>query len=434
MTTRLALLEHRRKRLEAMSPSEYTAWSTNKCNKIIEHHLNASNRSYRQLCDESTIIHHESKWRDHPIVDKAFIKRSDYAQSPAHSGRVVLTSTSGTTSTAITIPHTTRSIRSGLGDNFLRALLLGGASDLDRHWGIEHRVGGGVATGSQLSMQWLRKCFGRQALVTSTLTSMTDQIDVASRFDPWSISTSPGFLTRLASEDWSASPIRPQVVLFGGASLDAIARERIVSSFAPQRIVGFFPTTDAGALGASPEGDGIYETFSETHMLEVIDGDGEPVAEGEIGSLIVTSYDNLAAPLIRYRVGDSVRYLGRRNNRLLLSEITRRAEVSLGCTLLPLQDIIKWTHRIQSVDPEVVAVQLVCRTTANGLDQPIVRVVAPYLSAAVQLAAARLLDEFPQVTVSVAGGELLPPLVECVSPAQTIRGQFKLASYVDERN
>ena len=51
---------------------------------------------------------------------------------------------------------------------------------------------------------------------------------------------------------------------------------------------------------------GTYHMNPEYGLLEVIDHDGKSVGEGEAGQLVCTSFLNLAMPLIRYRIGDSV--------------------------------------------------------------------------------------------------------------------------------
>lgn len=56
--------------------------------------------------------------------------------------------------------------------------------------------------------------------------------------------------------------------------------------------------------GYDHEGMHIFEPG---YCCEVIDSDGEPVAEGEMGELVITDFFNYAMPLIRYRTGDMVR-------------------------------------------------------------------------------------------------------------------------------
>ncbi len=129
----------------------------------------------------------------------------------------------------------------------------------------------------------------------------------------------------------------------------------------PRRVIGFYPTTDAGAIGVSPADDGVYQCFTETHHVEVVDEAGRQVGSGERGSVVVTAYDNLAAPLVRYRVSDRVTYCGRWRNRVLLVDIARQGEAALGDTLVPLAYILAWPAWLAAAGHSVAAVQLARR-------------------------------------------------------------------------
>ena len=63
---------------------------------------------------------------------------------------------------------------------------------------------------------------------------------------------------------------------------------------------------DAGLM-ALQSPDGSLLQMSETHLIEVLDDDGNPVEEGEA---VITSLVSEAQPFIRYRTGDVVRYTG----------------------------------------------------------------------------------------------------------------------------
>jgi len=192
---------------------------------------------------------------------------------------------------------------------------------------------------------------------------------------------------------------------------------------------------EAGALGAAPAGDGVYRTFSETHLIEVVDQGGRPAAVGSRGDVVVTQFDAWAAPIIRYRVGDRATYRGWEQGRLLLSDIERSAEAAIGSTLIPYSDLQTWAPRLAALDRSVVAVQLVRAYSASDQrERPVVRIIGgtgagPGLAAA----ALALLDDFPQVAGEVASGELAPALVECRDPPTTLAGHWKIPLYTDER-
>jgi phenylacetate-CoA ligase len=61
---------------------------------------------------------------------------------------------------------------------------------------------------------------------------------------------------------------------------------------------------EIGNLAAScPQGDG-YHVLAEGALVEVLDEDDRPCAVGDIGRIVVTDLHNLAAPMVRYDIGD----------------------------------------------------------------------------------------------------------------------------------
>lgn len=54
----------------------------------------------------------------------------------------------------------------------------------------------------------------------------------------------------------------------------------------------------------SPEDEGIYHVFMTHVIVEVVDDEGRPVADGEVGNIVLTRLYPGAMPLIRYQVGD----------------------------------------------------------------------------------------------------------------------------------
>jgi phenylacetate-CoA ligase len=55
--------------------------------------------------------------------------------------------------------------------------------------------------------------------------------------------------------------------------------------------------------------NGGYHIFMPHVVVEVVDGEGNPVKPGEMGHIVLTRLDPGAMPLIRYRVGDIGRKL-----------------------------------------------------------------------------------------------------------------------------
>lgn len=103
-------------------------------------------------------------------------------------------------------------------------------------------------------------------------------------------------------------------------------------------IVDQYSTQEVGYIALQrPDGAGLY-AMSDTHVVEILDGNGNPCAPGEIGRVIVTPLHNFCMPLFRYAVGDLAlvgkpgplpypvieRVFGRTRNLLLTPDGTRR--------------------------------------------------------------------------------------------------------------
>ena len=59
-----------------------------------------------------------------------------------------------------------------------------------------------------------------------------------------------------------------------------------------------------GAMIAAQCSEGSYHLSVNQCHVEIVDDDGIPVPDGELGNVVATRLDNFAMPLIRYRLGD----------------------------------------------------------------------------------------------------------------------------------
>jgi hypothetical protein len=394
------------------TPRQIRQWWLRRAGALLSYHVRQSlNPAYRELAADAGVDlaypgPASGMWSRVPVIDKHWLARAGYDRQPACPGRVLVMGTSGSTDTQVLVPVTARCANRGLGDNFLRALAMSDVGPGQRHWGIEHRPDGQKqgATGSSVSMAWLARHCGRNALVTVATDPLGEQLR------------------------------RPALLVYGGAALADTDADRLRARFPGARLAAFYPTTDAGALGVAPAGDGVYRMFTETHFIEVLDDEGTHVSVGSRGDVVVTQFGALAAPIIRYRVGDRATYRGWQWGRLLLSDIERAAEAAIGSTLVPYSDLRTWAPRLAVRDPSVVAVQLVrAYSPGDRREQPIVRVIGRAGGAELTAAARSLLDDFPQIASEVASGELAPALVEFRDAPATLAGHWKIPLYADER-
>ncbi|MDA3614571.1 phenylacetate--CoA ligase family protein [Polluticaenibacter yanchengensis] len=69
------------------------------------------------------------------------------------------------------------------------------------------------------------------------------------------------------------------------------------------RIVNEYGASELGVL-AFEDANGNWVLNEETLLIEVVDSNGRPVADGEQGTIVVTGLFNKAMPFIRYELGD----------------------------------------------------------------------------------------------------------------------------------
>lgn len=87
-----------------------------------------------------------------------------------------------------------------------------------------------------------------------------------------------------------------------GEMLRPELRERVQELFGLP-IADVYSSRENGTIAIQCPVSGLYHV-AETVILEVLDGAGEPCAEGEEGEVLITDLRNYATPLIRYRIGD----------------------------------------------------------------------------------------------------------------------------------
>lgn len=98
---------------------------------------------------------------------------------------------------------------------------------------------------------------------------------------------------------WSAPPI---LTMSTAETLQQHIRQAIEEQFECM-VVNQYSCTEM-ALFVSDCEEGTLHVHPEHGILEVVDSDGCPVPEGEVGDVLCTSFINHVMPLIRYRLGD----------------------------------------------------------------------------------------------------------------------------------
>lgn len=87
------------------------------------------------------------------------------------------------------------------------------------------------------------------------------------------------------------------------APLTPSARLRLESVFGVPVYDEYRGSEIGWMAGECAEQEGLH-VFADARYLEVVDADGDPVAPGEVGDIVITDLTNRVFPLIRYRLGD----------------------------------------------------------------------------------------------------------------------------------
>lgn len=88
-----------------------------------------------------------------------------------------------------------------------------------------------------------------------------------------------------------------------GETLSPELREEVGAVF-DVKITDCYSSEEAGYLAFQCPDAGLYHVMAETVIVELLDAEGQPCAEGQPGRVVVTDLRNFATPLIRYDIGD----------------------------------------------------------------------------------------------------------------------------------
>ncbi len=96
-------------------------------------------------------------------------------------------------------------------------------------------------------------------------------------------------------------PLR--AVFTSGETVDAATRDDVRKAFGCA-IIDRYATNEIGHVASQCPTEGGYHVCAESVLLELLDADGNDVAPGEPGRVVLTSLYNFAMPFIRYDIGD----------------------------------------------------------------------------------------------------------------------------------
>jgi phenylacetate-CoA ligase len=211
-----------------------------------------------------------------------------------------------------------------------------------------------------------------------------------------------------------------------------------------QRIQDFYGVKTYNSYGLSemngpgvafecPEQTGLH-IWEDSYLVELIDPDTlEPVREGTVGELVLTSLRREAMPLIRYRTKDLTRIVrghcpcGRKHRRL--DRIQGRSDdmfIIKGVNIFPIQ-----VEQVLMNIPEVGNNYLIVLQRENNVDQMTVRVEVTDRTFIEDMRHLQRIQK--KITHELKGELLVTPRVELVEPSSLPRTEGKAVRLVDER-
>jgi len=243
--------------------------------------------------------------RDFPPVTRADLVDDLAAFVPfdADLDRMLHGSSSGSTGAALLIPDDVEEVARGF------HLLVSLAGEAGVRWrpdgerlalvNVVHQRQ--AFTYVSLVSSFAQRAMARVNLHESAWASASDRSDFLKDAAPQAITGNPTSLAELLAPDLRAA-VRPLVLFSGAMALSAPLRADLEDAFACPvfDVYGLHETRPV----AVRTDDGPFRVLDRRVLVETLDADGLPVADGEVGEITVTAGENPLLPLVRYRTGD----------------------------------------------------------------------------------------------------------------------------------
>jgi phenylacetate-CoA ligase len=149
----------------------------------------------------------------------------------------------------------------------------------------------------------------RSRFVPTLRLDATDTTDLLvarlNEFQPQSLVGYPSIIRVLAARQREGTlRIAPEVVMCSSERLTAETRKFIEEAFAT-RVFNVYGATETATIASECEHHRLH-IFEDLVHVEVLDDDGNPVPDGQVGRVIVTPLFYKTLPLLRYDMGDKI--------------------------------------------------------------------------------------------------------------------------------
>lgn len=350
-----------------------------------------------------------------------------------HEEIVRLHSSSGTTGNPTVICHSQHDIETW-SNRLARCMYMVGMRKSDV---FQNTSGYGMFTGG-LGMQYAAEYLGALTVPAAAGNSLR-QIKFITDFGTTSVHAIPSYVIRLA-EVFQKEGIDPRKdtklkTLIIGAEPHTEEQRRKIEEMMGVKAYNCFGMSEMSGPGVAfecTEQNGLH-IWEDSYIVEIIDPETlQPVADGEIGELVLTTLDREAMPLIRYRTRDLTRFLveecpcGRTHRRI--DRLKGRSDdmfIVKGVNIFPMQ-----IEKILMQFKEVATNYLITIEPVNNNDEIIIEVE---LGDAFTDDYSKLQDLSRQMTRALKDEILVTPKVKLVGIGTLPQSEGKAVRVIDKR-
>ncbi len=367
--------------METMTREQISALQLERLQATVRHCLNSP--FYKQRFEEIGLKPEDIKSLDDirkiPFTTKADLRDTypfGMASVPLREC-TRLHSSSGTTGTPTVILHTKKDLEEWA-NQVARNLWMVGLRPDDV---FQNSSGYGMFTGG-LGFQYGAERMGMLTIPAAAGNSLR-QIKFMTDFGTTALHAVPSYVTRLYEVMQSAGvdprkDTKLKVLAIGAEPHSEEQRRRIEEMMGVKAYNSFGMSEMCGpGVGFECQEQNGLHFWEDYYIVEIVDPETlEPVADGEIGELVLTSLCREAMPLLRYRTRDLTRVLGRTcpcgRNHVRIDRMRGRSDdmmVLRGVNIFPIQ-----IEKILMTFPELANNYLITLTTDADNDNMTVEV------------------------------------------------------------
>jgi len=180
-----------------------------------------------------------------------------------------------------------------------------------------------LSEGGEQRGRWSPKGAG-EAYALSLLASPEHQLSWINRRKLKILATYPSNLRSLLneSERLAVEPDGLTHVVLSSEPIDDELVARAKEQWGA-KVVGTYSSSELAAIALQDE-EGGYRIQDASVWVEVLDAEGSPTAEGQVGRVVVTTLQEMLRPLVRYEVGDYAEVARSDSGELVLKRVVGR--------------------------------------------------------------------------------------------------------------